>query len=218
MIKNIIFDFDGTLFDSMIIWEDLGERFIRKLGKKPKENLSFEIRNMSMKESATYLQQEYDINLSVEEIISGINKMLEDFYINEVLPKEGVVEFLEELNQRKVSMCIATATDKYLIEAALKRCNIKKYFKEIFTCGEVGENKYSPKIYREALKFLNGNRMGTLVFEDAVYAAATAKEDGFKVVSVYDKSEEKQELLKEISDFYLKDFLSVDSLLREMEE
>lgn len=218
MIKNIIFDFDGTLFDSMIIWEDLGVRFIRKLGKKPKENLSFDIRNMSMKESATYLQQEYDINLSVEEIILGINKMLEDFYINEVLPKEGVVEFLEELNQRKVSMCIATATDKYLIEAALKRCNIEKYFKKIFTCGEVGESKYSPKIYREALKFLKGNRKDTLVFEDAVYAAATAKEDGFKVVSVYDKSEEKQELLKEISYFYLKDFLSVDSLLREMEE
>lgn len=123
------------------------------------------------------------------------------------------------LNERTiVSMCIATATDKYLIEAALKRCNIEKYFKEIFTCGEVGESKYSPKIYREALKFLNGKRMDTLVFEDAVYAASTAKEDGFKVVSVYDKSEEKQELLKGISDFYLKDFLSIGSLLRQMEE
>lgn len=40
MIKGAIFDFDGTLVDSMFIWDKIGEAYLRSLGKEPKEDLA----------------------------------------------------------------------------------------------------------------------------------------------------------------------------------
>ena len=39
MIKGAIFDLDGTLLDSMFIWDTIGEEYLRSLGKEPHEDL-----------------------------------------------------------------------------------------------------------------------------------------------------------------------------------
>ena len=39
MLKGAIFDLDGTILDSMFIWDTIGEDYLRSLGKEPKENL-----------------------------------------------------------------------------------------------------------------------------------------------------------------------------------
>ena len=67
-------------------------------------------------------------------------------------------------------MCIATATERPLVEAALARCRVLDYFSEIFTCSSVGAGKDEPTIYREALNFLGTDRTNTMVFEDSLHA------------------------------------------------
>lgn len=93
-------------------------------------------------------------------------------------------------------MYIATATDKHLVEAALKRCGISRYFSEIFTCISVGYGKDEPVIYREAWKYRNTNKSGTVVFEVAVYAVKTAKNDGFITVAIFDRHEKCQDEIR----------------------
>ena len=39
---------------------------------------------------------------------------------------------LEQMKKAEIPMCIATASDRYQIEAALSRCGMEHYFKEIF--------------------------------------------------------------------------------------
>ena len=39
MLKGAIFDFDGTIVDSMFIWDNIGVDYLRSLGKEPRENL-----------------------------------------------------------------------------------------------------------------------------------------------------------------------------------
>ena len=51
-IECIIFDFDGTLFDSMFIWESAGENYIRSLGKIPNDSLSYDVKTLSLLQSA----------------------------------------------------------------------------------------------------------------------------------------------------------------------
>ena len=113
MLKGAIFDFDGTLFDSMFIWDTVGETYLRSLGKEPDADLQKVLKPMSLLQSAEYLQAHYQLSLSVEEICAGINQMVEDFYFHTVQPKPGVIELLEELHRRNIKMCIATATDRY---------------------------------------------------------------------------------------------------------
>ena len=205
-IKCAIFDFDGTLFDSMFIWENVGEIYLRSLGKEPKPSLREDVRALSLYQSACYFRKEYDLPLSEEQIMSGINKTIEHFYINEVMPKPYVTEFLEKMKQKGIPMCIATASDRYQIEAALSRCGMSHYFEAIFTCSEVGYGKDEPVIFRKAMEYFGSDRSSSIIFEDALHAIKTAKNDGFTVVSVFDNSEKRQDEIRALSDCYIRDF------------
>lgn len=205
-IKCAIFDFDGTLFDSMAIWDSVGEIYLRSLGKEPRPSMREDVRALSLYQSACYFQKEYDLSLPVEQIMTGINQTIEHFYIHEVLPKPGVVDFLERMKKAEISMCIATASDRYQIEAALSRCGMEHYFDAIFTCSEVGHGKDEPVIFQKAMDHFSSDRSTTVVFEDAIHAVQTAKEDGFSVVAVFDNSEKRQTEIRNLSDCYIADF------------
>ncbi len=205
-VKCAIFDFDGTLFDSMPIWDNAGEVFLRSLGKEPKPGLNDEVKALSMYQSACYFQKEYDLALSPEQIMAGLNQTVEHFYRHEVLPKPGVVRFLERMKQAHIPMCIATASDRHLIEAALGRCGMGHYFEAIFTCDEVGHGKDEPVIFREAMAHFHADRSSAVVFEDAIHAVRTAKADGFVTVAVFDESEKQQAEIRKLSDCYITDF------------
>ncbi len=211
MIKGAIFDVDGTLLNSMYIWENIGEEYLRSLGIEPEKNLRAKIKALSLYQSACYFQNEYGVQLSTDEIMNGINKMIEDFYLNKAELKDGVADFLHELKNNGVKMCIATATDRYLVESALKRCKVLNYFSEIFTCTSVGHGKDEPIIYREATNHLNIDKKDVIIFEDALYAVKTAKADGFTVASIYDSSETNQDEIKSLSDFHFSDFSDTSS-------
>ncbi len=206
MIKGAIFDLDGTLLDSMAIWDTIGEDYLHSLGLEPKEDLKETFKNFSMHQSAKYYQNNYGVNLSVDEIIGGVNKLIENYYINEVSLKPHVIGFLQQLEARKVKMCVATVTDGRLAEAALKRCGAYGYFSEIFTCADTGGSKETPYIYRNALAHLGTHKNETVVFEDTLMALQTAKQDGFITAAVYDEHEERQKEIKEFADFYLTDY------------
>lgn len=205
MIKGMIFDLDGTLLDSIKIWEEVGFKYLLSLGIKPNDNLNDVIGDMSLVQSAQYFQSEYHVQYSVDEIIAGVNKIIEDYYVYEVLLKNGVKDFLENCYRKNIKLIIASATSKYLIEEALKRLKIRDYFIDILTCDEVGYGKDKPDIYNQALKYLGTRKDETLVFEDALYAIQTAKSVGFKVVGVYDKYEFLQEEVMKSSDYYVKE-------------
>ena len=101
-------------------------------------------------------------------------------------------------------MCVATATDRFLIEAALKRNGILSYFEDVLTCEEVGAGKNEPIIYEKALELLGTDKSDTLVFEDAHYAIVTAKKAGFKIVAIQDDAEKRhEEKIKALSDVYI---------------
>ena len=211
-IRGAIFDVDGTLLDSMFIWDTIGETYLRSIGYQPKENLNETFKNMSLHQAARYYQTEYGVTRSIDQIMDGVNAMLERYYRFEVPLKPGVAELLERLRQDGVKLCIATATDRHLVEAALDRCGVLSCFGEIFTCNEVGHGKDEPDIFEAALRFLGTRREETLVFDDALYAVRTAKEAGFPVAAVYDSHERSQAEVRARSDLYLEDLTQLVEL------
>ena len=146
----------------------------------------------------------------MSEIVYGVNKMTENYYVDTVQLKPGIEMFLEKLKANNVKMCIATVTDKHLAEAALGRLGVRDYFSEILTCASVGRSKEEPYIYREAQKHLGTSKSETVVFEDALYALKTAKSDGFIAVGVFDIHEENQNELRMTADSYIENYSEFD--------
>ncbi|MBQ3114501.1 MAG: HAD family phosphatase [Clostridia bacterium] len=216
MLKGAIFDLDGTILDSMYIWDTIGEDYLRSLGKEPKENLKETFKTFTLEQAAHYYRDNYGVTLSVNEIIDSINKMVEKHY-NEMVPlKQNFEEFLGKLKERGIKMCVATVTNRHLAEAALNRLGIREYFSEIFTCASVGYSKKEPNIYREAQKHLGTCKNETIVFEDALYALETAKADGFITAGVFDIHEGNQAKLKRLADVYIEDYSNFDKFWREL--
>lgn len=206
MIKGIIFDVDGTILASMETWHNAGARYLKTLGKEAEENLGDILFELSIEEGAEYLKKNYALDLNIEEISEGILDSMGDFYFNEAALKEGAEEMLEEIAKRGIPMTVATSSDKEHITAAFERLDIMHYFKEIFTCSQVGAGKSQPLIFEMAAECMGTNPDETYVFEDGLYAVRTANDAGFKTVGIYDSvSDSDWNDLKKEADIYLND-------------
>ena len=212
-IKGAIFDLDGTLLDSMPIWDTIGADYLRSIGKTPRPDLREALRPMSSVQAAEHFIAEYGVHSSVQEIMDGIIELIADFYIDVAPAKKHVKEFLEQLKQNDVKMCIVTATDRRLAEAALARNDLSGYFETIFTCNEVGYGKDCPEIFDRAFHFLGTKKEETYIFEDALFAMQTAKKAGYRVVAVYDDSAKGQQAeISRLADITIRSF---DELLKQ---
>ena len=203
MIKGAIFDVDGTLLDSMEIWEEVGVRYLRNLGIEPEPGLSKILFPMTVTEGASYVKEHYPLKQSMDQVIEGLLNTVRDFYYDEAPLKPGVKEFLAEMKRREIPMTIATSSEREHIEAAFERLGIDQYFQKIFTCSEVGVGKSQPLVYQKAAEYLGTTPEETYVFEDVLHALQTAKNAGFRTVAVYDRfSDDDQEEIKKMADHY----------------
>lgn len=206
MIKGAIFDVDGTLLDSMCIWLDAGERYLRKCGLEPEEGLGEKIFTMTLEEGAAYVKKGYHLPQSEDEIVSEVLEIVREFYHEEAPLKEGAKAFLQALQDHDIPMVVATSGNQELVEAAFTRLGILHYFERIFTCTEVGVGKRYPDIYRCAAQYLGTRPEETYVFEDVLHAVRSAGSAGFRTVGIYDASSDKeQEEIRKSADIYLGD-------------
>jgi len=204
-IKGVIFDLDGTLIDSMWIWGDVARRYLESHGATPRPGFREAIRTFNTREEAQYYIDEYGVALPVEEVMTGRDDLMLKLLLTEVELKKGVLPVLNELRKSGVKMCLATATERRLVEPAIKRLGINQYFDKIFTCTEENTSKKHPYIYLKAVEYMGTAIEKTLVVEDALYAIKTAKKAGFIVAGVYDKvSDDEQDVIKATCDYYWK--------------
>ena len=212
MIKGVIFDIDGVILDSMSIWNDLGARYLKSIGKKPEKGLNNILFSMSMEQGADYLKDRYDIDKPTVDILDGISLMLQNYYFDEVLAKPGVVELLGFLKGKGIQITAATSSPRIHVETALDRNNILSFFDSIYTTGEIGISKHEPDIYNKAAECMKLNTGEVIVVEDSLYALKTAKKAGYISVGVYDRDgETDQRGVEEVSDLYameIKDIIS----------
>lgn len=203
-VEGIIFDFDGTLFDSMYVWQYAASNYLQSLSKVPDKALDNDVAAMNIKQAAEYLKTSYGIERTVPEIINDINELAAVEYKDKVMPKSGVVDALEEMDKQGIKMCVATTNVTFLVKAAAQRCGIDKYFSAYFSGTELDINKDTPRIYEIALEHLGTDKSRTWVFEDSLFAVKSAKSGGFNVAAVYDDySEIYKSELEATADVYL---------------
>lgn len=203
-IRGAIFDVDGTLLDSMYLWDRVGEDYLQGKGIAPLPDMEERVRTMSMMQIAQYCQQAYGMTEPAQQIIDEINGMVLEKYRNEVQPKPGVKALLSMLREKGVALAVATASDRCLIEEALERTGLLPYFDVFLTCSEVGAGKDSPAIFYAACKAMGTRPEETVLFEDSLYSMKTAKKEGFLVAAVFDESAagEKEEI-QQLADWYV---------------
>lgn len=209
-ITGAIFDFDGTLFDSMHVWKGIRYKFFEWIGVEITEKDKKLFEGLFLRESFMLAIDRFNLNLTYEELLSKLFDYIKSRYLTETEPKNDIIGFLEKLKANGVKMGIATATGEPALLAVLEKYNMVHYFSAIYSTYTVGASKTEPKVYDVVLEELGTLKETTWVFEDALYAAKTAKANGYNVVGIYDKSEPKQDELKALVDFYIYNYNELD--------
>ena len=210
MLKGLIFDFDGTLFDSMHIWKGIKYQYLDYIGINLTRADIEAFNGLYLRESLILAKDRFDLEESYEELFESFFDYLRERYLKEAMPKNDIIGFLEKLEAKGVKMGIATATGEPALEAVLKKYGMLKYFSAIYSTYTVGASKAEPKVYDVVLEELGTDKETTWIFEDALYAATTAKNNGYKVVGIYDKSEPEQDKLKSLVDVYINNYSELD--------
>lgn len=190
-MKYYIFDLDGTLLDSMAIWENIDVLFLKRYGINPTTDLRNRIKIMSIRESAELFRETFKLAPKVEAIMSEIAELCRVEYSYHIQLKPYVLPFLVKLSQLGTRMCIATTSSRFNAQAALERLGILKYFDFILGSEDVSAGKEEPDIFLECCAWFGVLPDEVTVFEDALFAVRTAKKAGFRVVGVYDESTRK---------------------------
>ena len=217
-IKGAIFDMDGTLIDSLMLWDIIWDSFGKKFGKenfRPSDEADKAIRTMTLKDGMQMIHEVCGIGESGAELLEEANRIIRDFYANEVQLKPGVRDFLEHCHKRGIKMCIASATGPKLLQLAIDHCGIGQYFSNVFSCGQIGKGKDQPDIYLAAMEHLGTKKEQTCVFEDSAVAIATAHKLGTKTVAIYDQFNYGQEEMRATADVYVADGETLMKLIEE---
>ena len=202
-IRGAIFDLDGTLTDSMYIWQKAPVDLMRRYGGDPPEDLARDLKEMGRREAAEYLRSRFSLSTTPEELMDTLNDLVTEEYRSRVPLKPGADRLLARLADSGISCCIATASEAFQARDAMVRLGLWKHFLFAFSSLQYGP-KTGPDLYRAAARSLGSAPERTVVFEDALHAARSAKRAGFLVAGVYDPSaEEDQEALRCLCDWYL---------------
>ena len=210
-MKAAIFDLDGTLVDSMGLWESLAGNYLLSIGIKPPKDLNSALSKLTVDERILYLKKRFNLKATIEEINQSLEEILTDYYKNRIQLKPYVREILEKFKSKNIIMALATATDEHFVSMVLDRHKIRKYFKFIQTSKSVGLSKSQPEFFQIAIERLGLQAKEIWVFEDALHCMVSAKECGLNIVAVEDKwAFDDLKKIKEISDIYIEDFSQLE--------
>lgn len=205
--KGAIFDLDGTLLDSMHVWEDIDVAFLRRRGFEAPEDYTQAVKPMGFQAAAEYTINRFGLKERPEDLIEEWNRMSIAAYRNFVCLKPGAKDYLIWLRERGMKLAVATASQEALYVPALKHNGIYDYFDAFTIQDEVARGKGFPDIYLKAAEKLGLQPSDCFVVEDLYAGVRGAKDGGFFTVGMFDPSSEEDRLhIIEKADLYVMGF------------
>ena len=134
MIRGAIFDMDGTLLDSMCVWEELSQRYLGKFGIRITATDYAALEARTQYQGAQYFCERYpEITETPEQVVAGLDSLIASRYEALARPRDGVMELLTALRDAGVRMAVATLTDRMHAEKALADRGMLEFFDFLLT-------------------------------------------------------------------------------------
>lgn len=204
--STYLFDFDGTLVDSMPAYGSLMLKILDENKIEYESDILKIITPLGFKGTAKYFR-EMGLKLSENEIIGLMNKYAYTEYAYNIPAKKNVAEALRTLKSRGASLNVLTASPHLTLDPCLKRLGLYDLFDNVWSCDDFSTTKADPIIYKKAAARIGKSVEEILFLDDNLNADKTAKSAKMAVCGVYDKSsEEYAEEMKSICDYYIYDF------------
>lgn len=207
VMKAYIFDFDGTLVDSMPTWSLKMIRILEHYGVSYPKDVIRRITPLGDIGTAKYFREELGVPATEEELYAQMDAYALPKYRDEIPIKAGVEAYLRGLKARGASLHVLTASPHKMVDPCLKRLGIFDLFENVWSSDDFGMTKSQPEIYKEAAKRIGVSVEEAMFFDDNIGALQTAKAAGMHTVGVYDPTgEDFMQQMKETAERYIMTF------------
>ena len=205
-MKTFLFDFDGTLVDSMPTFVSVMLRPLDEYKIPYGSDIMKIVTPLGYIDTAKYYVS-LGVPLTEEEILKKLHGDAIEQYTYHIPAKNNVIEVLKELKKQGADLNVLTASPHAMLDPCLKRLGIYDLFTNVWSCDDFHTNKANPDIYRMAAEKIGETVENILFLDDNYNADKTAKTAGMKVCGVYDdSSKEYVEEMKTVTDAYIYDF------------
>lgn len=237
MIQNkkvIIFDMDGTLIDSVWIWNAIDEQLIRTIGTKPVDEINIQkqrddiLKKFNQEQDPylkyyEFLKQKCNSNFSKEEIKEIRSKIADQYLKEKVKYKPNAEKMLQYLKEKGYILAIGSTTSRKAIEIyekenkdIIQKADLKEYFTVILTKDDVKKRKPDPEVHQKIMQRLKVKPEECLVIEDALMGVEAAKNAGIQVAVIEDQyADYEREKINQLADWTFVDF---QAMLEEMKK
>ncbi|PST47482.1 beta-phosphoglucomutase [Bifidobacterium callitrichos] len=187
--KAAIFDLDGTLLDSMGVWDQVDIDFLARRGIPVPDDYMAKVAPMQFRQIAEYTIARFGLNDTPEQLMDEWDEMARVAYATQVEAKPGALDYLRELKARGVRLGVATSLPPRLREPALGHVGMLDLFDEIVSVDDANDvGKDRPDVYLLAARRLGVEPADCTVFEDLLVAIRSAKSVGMTVWAMHDDS------------------------------
>lgn len=200
MIKGVIFDMDGTMFDT----EPLSAQAWIRSGEKHGYPITIEMVTTFCGKTITAIEQMlrdiFGEDIEAEKISQGRQEFYRQIITEDVIPhKEGLLELLEFLKREGIPAAVSTSTDKATAEIVIRRAGVYDYFTEFVFGDMVERSKPAPDIFLKAAEAIGRNPEECLVVEDSPAGVLAGKAMGGHTILIPDVAVVTEDVKKGIS-------------------
>jgi sugar-phosphatase len=209
----IIFDMDGTLVDTEVVWHEAEEQLVAARGEVYTLEARAHLVGLRLDEGLTKLREHYGFTDDVQTLVDELNANMMKLIEHEVNVMPGIPEIVNLVIEREIPRAIASASPEMLIEAVVKRLGWGEVFAVRCSADHEKAGKPAPDVYLTAARRLGVDPTRCLALEDTVAGARAATAAGMTCYVVPDVKYSKREAFAGITPHIFTSFHDVFALL-----
>ena len=187
MIDGVIFDMDGTMFDTERMWATFWEPALAALGLPYREGLAEAARGTAGVTTRNVVRQFYGPDCDAEAIVDSLHRVADEVFFSAPVPKKpGLDALLAWLKARHIPMAVASSSREAMIRHNLDVWGLTQDFTAIVSGQHVAHSKPDPEIFLLTAQKLDVEPFRCLVLEDSYNGVRAGAAGGFVTVMVPD--------------------------------